>query len=91
MTISECPKIGKDSRVLELTDPPKLLTLITRRIIRIVLNLLFPASDTGKWKPFSWLSSLRHPPLGIHSLSINVRLAVRTVVVEIADSITGNF
>lgn len=75
------------SRILELAYPSKFLTLNTPGIIRIALDLLLPARHARNSQPLTRLPSLGHPPVGIHRLPVDDRLAVAAVVVEIAHAL----
>lgn len=81
-------KKKKNLRILKLANPSKLFTLHTPRVIRITLDLLLPTSHTGDGEPLAWLTRLGDPPVGIHGLAVNDRLAVAPVVVKVAHALT---
>ncbi len=73
-------------RVFKLAHPAEFLALDTARVIWITLDLLLSASDARNSKSLSRLPGLGDTPVGIHNLSINHRLAVRPIIVEVAHS-----
>jgi hypothetical protein len=75
-------------RILELAHAPKLLALNTTRIIRVTFDLLLPAGDARYGKSLSWFSGFGDTPMRIYHLSIYDRLAVGSIVIEIAHSLS---
>ena len=76
-----------DSRILELANPPELLTLDTPRVVRITLDLLLPTRHARDRQPLAWLARLGDAPVRVDGLPINHCLAVAPVVVKIAQSL----
>lgn len=75
------------SRILKLAYPSKLLALNAPGIVRVALDLLLSARHARNSQPLAWLPSLGHPPVGIHRLPVDDRLAVAAVVVEVAHAL----
>jgi hypothetical protein len=73
-----------DLRILELANPSEFLALNAPRVIRITLDLLLAASNTRYCESLSWLSRLCNSPVRVDSLAINVGLAMRAIVIEVA-------
>lgn len=80
-----------NSRILELADPSKFVALDTSRIVRVAFDLLLAAGNASNSKPLPRLARLRNTPMRIDRLAINNSLAVRPIVVEVADSLARDF
>lgn len=74
--------------ILELANPPKLLTLDTPWVVRVALDLLLPARHARDRQPLAWLARLGDTPVRVDGLPVDHCLAVAAVVVEIAQSLT---
>lgn len=75
------------SRILKLADPSKLVALHTSRIVRVALYLLFAAGNACNSEPLSRLARFRHAPMCVDWLAVNDSLAMRPIVVEVADTL----
>lgn len=80
-----------NSRIFEFADPTEFLTLYTAGIVRVTFDLLFPACYTGDRQSLARFASFGHTPVGVHHFSINDRLAMRPVVIEIAHTLARHF
>lgn len=80
-----------NSRILELADPSKFVALDTSRIVRVTFDLLLAAGNASNSKPLPRLARLRNTPVSVDRLAINDSLAVRPIVVEVADALARDF
>lgn len=90
--IPECKSLHQNSeifnlRILKLADPSKFVALDTSRIIRVAFYLLFAAGNACNSESLPWLSRLRHAPVSVDRLAINNSLAMRPIIVEVADAL----
>lgn len=69
----------------------KLLTLNAAGKVGIALDLLFATGYASNSEPFPGFASLGDTPMGIYCFSVNHCLAVTTIVVKIAHSLSGYF
>ena len=79
------------SRILKSANPTELLALNTSREVWVALDFLFPARHARNSQSFSRLASLGDTPMCIDRLSVDDRLAVAPVVVEVAHALSRNF
>lgn len=91
--ILECKSLYQNSksfnlRILKLADPSKFVALNASRVVRVAFYLLFAAGNACNSKPLPWLARLRHTPVSIDRLAINDSLAMRPIIVEVADALT---
>jgi hypothetical protein len=78
---------GVNSRILELADPSKFVALDTSRIVRVAFDLLLAAGNASNGEPLPRLARLRNTPMCIDRLAINDSLAMRPIIVEVADTL----
>jgi hypothetical protein len=64
--------------------------LLTLGIVRVTLDLLLPARNTGDREPLPWLPGLGDSPAGVYILPIYFSLAVTTIVIEVTQAFTGH-
>jgi hypothetical protein len=89
MIVSDLSILSEDRtclRILEFADTAKLLTLNTAWVIRITLNLLLSACHAGNRQPFPGFASLGNTPMCVHSLAIDDRLAVASIIIKVAET-----
>lgn len=79
-----------DLRIFELANSSKLLALDTSGVVWITLDLLLSACDACYGQSFPWFSCLGNTPVCVDGLAVDVRLTMRSIIVEIAESLPGD-
>jgi hypothetical protein len=74
-------------RVLKLADPAKLVALDASGIIRVAFDLLLATGNASNSESLAGLACFRHTPVSVNRLAVNDRLAMRPIVVEVADTL----
>lgn len=85
VTRRKLESIGLHLRILKLAHTAKLLALNASGEVGITLDLLLSARNTGDRQSLSWLPRLGDTPMRIDHFSVNDRLTVTTIIVEVAE------